>query len=69
MNQRDEIPDPPPLAWLLAVLLGITLLMLQATLDEEPTAAPPAAVSALACPGMHPQWVSDSVVECLREQP
>ena len=69
MNQRDEIPDPPPLVWLLAVLLGITVLMLQATLDDEPTAVPPAAVTALACPGMHAEWVAERMVQCLPEKP
>lgn len=69
MNQRDEIPDPPPLAWLIAALLGISVLCLQATLDDEPTGAPPAAVTALACPGMHAEWVDDRMVQCLPEKP
>ena len=69
MHQRDEIPDPPPLAWLLAMLLGISVLCLQATLDDEPTKAPPATVSALACPGMHAEWVGDRMVQCLPEKP
>lgn len=69
MHQHDEIPDPPPLAWLIAMLLGISLLCLQATLDDEPGKAPPAAVSALACPGMHAEWLDERQVECHREKP
>ena len=69
MHQHDEIPDPPPLAWLLAMLLGISLLCLQATLDDEPGKAPPATVIALACPGMHAEWLDERQVECHREKP
>lgn len=69
MHQHDEIPDPPPMAWLIAMLLGISLLCLQATLDDEPGKAPPATVSALACPGMHAEWLDERQVECHREKP
>lgn len=68
--ERDNIPDPPPLAWLIAILLGISVLCLQASLDEAPAPTPQnTTASAMACPGMHTQWVGAEMVECLREKP
>ena len=56
------------------VLLAVTGWMLAVTMDKAermpaPVSAKVAALSDFYCPGMHAEWISPTVVQCLKETP